>query len=225
MVWNYMLTWKLNLKPWAKVYRLLSEPSYQYVWRGKPCHRARCIVPFNWERRGHRPAVPEGRLKYKCISKQCCIYNNIIFSETWFWLKYVSKMQNTHQLRARRMLTLCNDVLLRTRRALSLYRVNGESALPVFNKTVLNSLLMPFWFSAGDMWVFQNDICNKALMKLFTNVNLHIYQSSVKMSLKHIWKCWWYARKELIYYLNPLHWIINKPSVECTFCANYSFVD
>ena len=42
------------------------------------------------------------------------------------------------QLRVRRALTLLKDVLLRTRRALSLYKVYGNSALLVLNGTSLN---------------------------------------------------------------------------------------
>ena len=44
-----------------------------------------------------------------------------------------------HQLRARRALSLCQDVLLRTRRALVLYRVYGNSTLLVLNRTSLSS--------------------------------------------------------------------------------------
>ena len=48
------------------------------------------------------------------------------------------------QLRARKALSLFNDVPLRTRRALLLYRVYGDSALLVLNGTLLNSINVPF---------------------------------------------------------------------------------
>ena len=44
------------------------------------------------------------------------------------------------QLRAKGALMLFKDVLLRTRRALSLYEVHGNSALLVLNRTLLNSI-------------------------------------------------------------------------------------
>ena len=43
------------------------------------------------------------------------------------------------QLRARRTLSIFKDILLRTRRALMLYTVNGDSALLVLNGTSLKS--------------------------------------------------------------------------------------
>ena len=67
-------------------------------------------------------------------------------------------------MRARRALTLFQDVPLRTRRVLSLYKVYGNSALLVLNWTSLNSdnallvlnehlwrAITPFWFSADDI--------------------------------------------------------------------------
>ena len=45
-----------------------------------------------------------------------------------------------HQLRARRALMMFKHVPLRTRRALSLYKVYGNSALLVLNRTSLNSI-------------------------------------------------------------------------------------
>ena len=51
-----------------------------------------------------------------------------------FWKIY-------HQLRARMALSLFNDVPLRTRRALLMYKVyNGERALTVLSGTLLNSI-------------------------------------------------------------------------------------
>ena len=44
-----------------------------------------------------------------------------------------------HQFRVRRSLSIFKDVLLRTKRALSLYKVYGDSALLVLNRTSLNS--------------------------------------------------------------------------------------
>ena len=41
----------------------------------------------------------------------------------------LTNLQTYPQLRARRVLSLFNNVPLRTRRALSLYKVNGDSAL------------------------------------------------------------------------------------------------
>ena len=46
-----------------------------------------------------------------------------------FMMQHIT--QSYHQLRARRALSLFNDVPLRTRRALSLYKVYGDSALLV----------------------------------------------------------------------------------------------
>ena len=48
-------------------------------------------------------------------------------------------MKLYRKLRARRALTLFKDVPLRTTRALSLYKVYGDSALLVLNRTPLNS--------------------------------------------------------------------------------------
>ena len=48
------------------------------------------------------------------------------------------------QFRGRRVLILFNHVLLRERRALSLYSVYGISAFLVLNGTLLNSFKMPF---------------------------------------------------------------------------------
>ena len=47
---------------------------------------------------------------------------------------------NFDPLRARRALKMFKDVPLRTRRALLLYRVYGDSALVVLNLTSLNSV-------------------------------------------------------------------------------------
>ena len=48
--------------------------------------------------------------------------------------------QANHQLRGRKALLQFKDVPLRTRRALSLYKVYGNSALLVLNETSLNSI-------------------------------------------------------------------------------------
>ena len=44
------------------------------------------------------------------------------------------------QFRARRELSLFNDVPLRTRRGLSLYKVYDDNALLVVNRTLLNNV-------------------------------------------------------------------------------------
>ena len=50
-------------------------------------------------------------------------------------------------MRSRRTMMLYIGVLLRIRRALSLYKVYGKSALLVFNGTSLFSVIMLYWFS------------------------------------------------------------------------------
>ena len=55
------------------------------------------------------------------------------------------------QLRVRRALSIFKDVLLRTRRALVLYNVYGDSALLVLNRTSLNLVIAPFWLSTDNM--------------------------------------------------------------------------
>ena len=52
----------------------------------------------------------------------------------------LNQYQSYRQLRARRALILFKDVPLRTRRALSLYKVCGDSALLVLNGILLNSV-------------------------------------------------------------------------------------
>ena len=55
--------------------------------------------------------------------------------------RFRTRLICTHlKLTARRSLSLFDDVLLRTRRALSLYNVYGNSALLVLNWTLLNSI-------------------------------------------------------------------------------------
>ena len=76
-----------------------------------------------------------------------------------FWHKSMCACLHTHpfiiryyQLRARRVLSIFNDVPLRTRRVLSLYKVYGDSALLVLNGTSLNSnsaLLTLNWWSSS----------------------------------------------------------------------------
>ena len=58
-----------------------------------------------------------------------------------------SSMNYPNQLRARRTLSQFNDVLLRTRRALSLYEVLGDNALLVHSGTSW-TVITPFWFTA-----------------------------------------------------------------------------
>ena len=58
------------------------------------------------------------------------------------------------QVRARRALTLFNNVLLRTRRALALYKVYGKLAVgPFWFLTEPHwTALVPFWFSTEHHW-------------------------------------------------------------------------
>ena len=55
-----------------------------------------------------------------------------------FVLSDLSLKMKIHQMKARRVLLQLKDVLLRTRRALSLYKVYGDSSLSVLNGTSLN---------------------------------------------------------------------------------------
>ena len=57
------------------------------------------------------------------------------------------------QLRARRTFLQLKDVPLRTRRALLLYKVYGDSAL-WFSTEHLWSAVTPFWLSADDMYAY-----------------------------------------------------------------------
>ena len=67
----------------------------------------------------------------------------------------LTPLKECRQLRARRALSQFNNVPLRTRWALSLYKVYGSSTLLVLNGNFLNSVyclpLMSFWFSSDDM--------------------------------------------------------------------------
>ena len=82
----------------------------------------------------------------------CCVYRRefcLHFGRLlgYFYSSWYYKLQSTShspypnclQLRARRALSISQDVPLRTRRALSLYNVSGDSALLVLNRTSLNS--------------------------------------------------------------------------------------
>ena len=62
------------------------------------------------------------------------------------------------QLRARRALSLLHDVPLRTRRALSLCKVYGDSALLVLNGTLLNSVNALLAFSRRYIHVCSEDM-------------------------------------------------------------------
>ena len=60
-----------------------------------------------------------------------------------------------HQLRTRKTLSIFTDVPLRTRRALSLYKVYGDGALLVLNGTSSksdNTLLALNWYVLNDTW-------------------------------------------------------------------------
>ena len=70
---------------------------------------------------------------YKSNPTQMCCFWLI----TWFVLHH-QRLLTYRQLRARRALLQCKDVPLRTRRALLLYKVYGNSALLVLNGTSLN---------------------------------------------------------------------------------------
>ena len=70
----------------------------------------------------------------------------------------------SHQLRARRALSIFKNVLLRTRRTLSLHKFNGNSALLFLNGTSLNSdsaLLVLNWRYAS----FSNIVINSPTVK------------------------------------------------------------
>ena len=70
-----------------------------------------------------------------------CQINND--TSNMLWLKPLldmdGKLEKYPQLRARRVLSIFKDVLLRTRRVLLLYNVFGDSALLNLNGTSLNS--------------------------------------------------------------------------------------
>ena len=66
-----------------------------------------------------------------------------------YYLNNVFTMIPLCQVRTRRALMQVKDVPSRTKRALSLYKVYGDSALLVLNGTLLN-IIMPFWLSADD---------------------------------------------------------------------------
>ena len=74
-----------------------------------------------------------------------------VLHSTIHWVSSLSTYKNKtsyHKLRARRALLQFKDVTLRTRRALSLYKVNGNSALLVLNGISLicnNALLALNW--------------------------------------------------------------------------------
>ena len=64
----------------------------------------------------------------------------MLVSVHYMFLIYSYIKRGYCQLRARRALSLFNNVALRTRRVLSLYNVYGDSALLVLNGTLLNSI-------------------------------------------------------------------------------------
>ena len=80
------------------------------------------------------------------------------------------------QLRARRALSLFNDDLFSTRRALLLYKVYGDSTLLVLNGT----LLTPFWLSADDVFIVLA-LCKEMLILIqmlcvILSIALHKYK-------------------------------------------------
>ena len=69
------------------------------------------------------------------------------------------------QLRARRALTLFNDVPLGTRRVLSLYKVYENSTLLLLTGTYsIYAALMPFWFSNDNNFVHVEKCLDKDLV-------------------------------------------------------------
>ena len=92
---------------------------------------------------------------------------------TWLWKHWYQHMEkwiNTayHHLRIRKAVKLLNDVLLRTRRVLSLYKVYGVIAPFCFSMEHCWIAIMPFWFSAEDKWCWGHE-------KLKTLVSKHLY--------------------------------------------------
>ena len=111
---------------------------------------------------------------YRCFTVACMVSNekecivakiplSYIFHKyashvTWFDY-YEVRITGRHmkdrryQLRARGALMLPNDVPLRTRRALLLYKVYGNSTLLVLNgNKYCWIVLTPFWLSADNIW-------------------------------------------------------------------------
>ena len=84
----------------------------------------------------------------------------------WPWSCKKKLALSYHQVKARRALLQFKDVLLRTRRVLSLYKVYGDRALLVFNGTSLN--------------------CNNALLAL----NWRYVVWNNKHNLWSVIKCW-----------------------------------
>ena len=135
---------------------------------------------FHWE--------PEGRY---CCTKSMAIApfwfskEHLWFAIVPFWLStdnfvyfnqkkkiLVVNLQSLyHQLKARSVLSLFSDVLLRTRRALLLYK--SMVIVPFwFWMEHCWIVLTPFWLSADDMEIYRK----QARWKLYTNVyiqNLH----------------------------------------------------
>ena len=87
---------------------------------------------------------PEGRYHHRLV-----IMIMIVIMPLWLLtdIYFLYTERWNRQLRARRALLQLKDVPLRTRRALLLYKVYGNSALLVLNGTSLIALA-PFWLSA-----------------------------------------------------------------------------
>ena len=93
------------------------------------------------------------------------------------------------QLRARRALPLFHHVLLRTRRALSPYKVCGNRSLLVFKGTYSNWIVIrPFWFSADNKYVHVHmcvfvcvfKVCLSGYMACYSLIRRVNYSPNVK---------------------------------------------
>ena len=79
------------------------------------------------------PRILTNQLKSVELSNKLIQVCHIAWWEKW-------ERPADRRSRARRSLSLFNNILLRTRRALSMYKVYGDSALLVLNGTLLNSV-------------------------------------------------------------------------------------
>ena len=139
-------TWALYVCIWAfyvMTYSCTSRERSAYITSSVESQKGviaaqRC---FRWE--------PEGR--YCCTksmaiapfwfsTEHCWSAITALLALNWrhLWIYHSSDFLTNRQLRDRRALTLIKDVPLRTRMVLSLYKVDGDSALLVLNGTSFN---------------------------------------------------------------------------------------
>ena len=108
--------------------------------RGNSLHQEAWAVSLH-PYRGGRSHGPTRNTRYGDFTFTYCIFH--IYN-------YCIITHCIQQLKARRALTLFDDVPLRTRRALSLNKLYGDSALLVLNTTLLNSvnalLVLSQWY-------------------------------------------------------------------------------